>query len=66
MKTFEQYIKDEFNLDMPKGGFPASWLTENGLPVVVHCTNCQSTMMAPACRVDEEGYTYCRCCAGED
>ena len=64
MKKFSDYIKDEYNLEMPKGNIPGSWFSENGFPMVVACTCCGSTMASPSALIDEDGHTYCGCCAG--
>lgn len=63
MKTFEQYIKDKFQLDFPKGNVPGTWFTENGFPIVVRCTCCDMTMVIPSALIDDDGYTYCADCA---
>lgn len=64
MYTFEQWIKKNRNLEMPKGNVPAEWFAEHDLPMVVRCTCCEMTMAAPNAFLDEEGYTYCSDCSG--
>jgi len=66
MKTFRNFIKDEFDLEMPEGDIPGSWFSENGLPMIVACICCGMTMAAPWCLLDSNGYTYCGTCAGEE
>ena len=62
MKTFEQWLKDEKGIEMPKGEISGDWFAKNGLPMVVKCTNCWSTMALPSAMVDENGFTYCPSC----
>lgn len=66
MKTFRNFIKEEYGLEMPEGIIPGSWFSEHGLPMIVRCTCCNSTMSSPSALIDEEGYTYCGGCAGEE
>lgn len=61
-KSIEEYLEIEF----PKGQINGSWFAEHKLPMVVSCTCCGMTMALPSARVDEDGYIYCRSCAGED
>lgn len=61
-KSIEEYLEIEF----PKGQISGSWFAEHKLPMVVSCTCCGMTMALPSARVDEDGYIYCRSCAGED
>ena len=63
MRTFEQWLKDERGIEMPKGEVSARWFTANCLPMIVHCTCCQSTLALPSAMIDENGYTYCPSCA---
>lgn len=64
MKSFELYIKDERNLEMPKGEIPGSWFAENGFPMIVACTCCSMTMALPSAFINDEGYVFCSDCAG--
>lgn len=66
MKTFRNFIKDEFNLEMPSDYIPGSWFSKNGLPIMVACTCCGSTMVSPSALIDEDGQCYCSSCAGEE
>lgn len=66
MTTFRNYIAANFGLELPNGDIPASWFIENGLPMIVHCTCCGSTMASPCAWIDREGYTYCGSCVGEE
>lgn len=64
MKTAEQYLKEKMNIEMPKGEINSKWFADNGLPMVVSCTCCGSTMALPSAMVDEDGQVYCSQCAG--
>lgn len=66
MKTFRNFIKDEFNLEMPKDNIPGSWFAQNGLPMIVACTCCGMTMSSPSAWIDRDGQCYCGGCAGEE
>lgn len=65
MKTFtaKDWLLKEMNLEMPEGNIPGSWFAENGLPMVVQCTCCCSTMALPSALITEEGFVYCPSCA---
>ena len=63
MKTFKDYIKDNYNLTMPEPTVSGGWFTENGLPMVVACTCCGMTMVAPSAMIDDDGQCYCSSCA---
>lgn len=64
MKSFEQYIRENWNIEMPKGNISGAWFVDNGIPMIVHCTCCEMTMASPSAWIDDEGYTYCSDCAG--
>lgn len=66
MKTFRNFIKDEFNLEMPKDTIPESWFAENGFRMIVACARCGMTMSSPSALIDDNGQCYCSGCAGED
>lgn len=34
--------------------------------MIVHCTCCETTMALPHAYIDDEGYTYCTNCKGDD
>ena len=65
MKTAEQYLKDEMNIEMPQGEINGQWFAENGLPMIVQCTCCGMTMALPSAMIDEEGQIFCSQCAEE-
>ena len=63
MKTFRNYIKDEFGIEMPNDNIPGSWFAENSLPMVLACSCCGMTMSSPSAMIDDEGYALCGGCA---
>lgn len=63
MKTAEQYIKDKFNIEMPKDKINGQWFADNGLPMVVECCCCGTTMALPSAMIDEKGNIFCSQCA---
>ena len=63
MKSFTDYIKDRWNLEMPKGNVSGEWFAKQSIPMVVRCSCCDMTMASPSAWVDDEGYTYCGSCA---
>jgi len=66
MISFREYVESKMNIEMPKGSIPGSWFSEHNLPMIVQCSCCTMTMAAPSAWIDEEGYTYCSCCAEID
>lgn len=65
MKTFERWLKDECGVKMPHGTINGEWFSERGLPMIVECTCCGSTMALPSAMIDDEWHTYCASCAEE-
>ena len=63
MKTAQQYILEKFGIKFPEGNINGAWFAENGLPMVVECSCCTTTMTLPSAMVDEEGCVYCSSCA---
>ena len=63
MKTFEQWVKDTYDEELHFPVIDGSWFAERGLPMIVHCSCCESTLALPSAMINEEGYTYCRGCA---
>lgn len=66
MKAFRNFIKDEFDIEIPRDSIPGSWFSENGLPMIVACTCCGMTMSSPSALIDDDGQCYCSGCAGEE
>ena len=66
MKTFKEWYKDvsgvEFKRD--KSEDLLKWCNDRGLPAIVSCTCCGSTMVIFSAFVDEEDCIYCPSCAG--
>lgn len=66
MKTFRNFIMEEYGVKMPAGEIPGTWFSENGFPMIVSCTCCGMTMASPSAFISNDGYCYCSGCAGED
>ena len=62
MRTFEQWLKDEKGIEMPKGEVNGQWFAEHKLPMIVQCTCCYSTMALPSAMIDNDGSIYCPSC----
>lgn len=65
MKTIKNFLAEN-DIIMPEGTINGGWFAEHDLPMIVSCTCCRMTMALPSAYVDEDGYTYCSGCAGED
>lgn len=63
LKTFEEWVRDRFNEELPKEEINGVWFSEKGLPMIVRCACCEMTMALPNAMVDEYGYTICASCA---
>ena len=63
MKTFEEYIKEKFDIELPEGEVNFGWFNDNGLPMIVSCCCCGMTMASPNAMIDEDGNCYCSSCA---
>lgn len=63
MRTFAQWFKDEYNMELPKGQINGEWFGKHSLPMVVCCECCGRTMLLTKAMVDDEDYTYCSDCA---
>lgn len=50
---------------LPDDVWPEDLFTGLGLPLVVECTDCGTTMAFPSALVDGAGFTYCAGCADE-
>lgn len=66
MKNFGDWLKENRGINLPEGNINGSWFAENGLPMVVSCTCCGSTMCVVNAMIDEEGQTFCGHCVGVD
>ena len=64
MKTAENYIREDLGIDYPKADvINGSWFAENGLPMIVRCCCCDTSMALPSAMIDEDGNIYCSSCA---
>jgi hypothetical protein len=63
MKTFEQWLKDNYNEELPAGQVSGGWFAERGLPMVVKCSDCETTMSLPSAYIADDGSVYCAQCA---
>lgn len=67
MKTAERYIRENLGINYPKTAIiNASWFEENGLPMIVRCSCCDTSMALPSALISEDGDVYCTNCAGTD
>lgn len=65
MKSFIDWYKDvSGGEEPPKGHVSGKWFAEKGLPMIVECTCCGSTMVLFNSYVDEDDYVFCPSCAG--
>ena len=65
MKSFTQYVQER-GIEIPKGNISGDWFNKHGFPMVVRCCCCEMTMALTSAYIDDENYTYCSDCAGED
>ena len=63
LRTAETYLKEEMNIEMPKGEINSSWFSENHLPMIVKCSCCEMTMALPSAMIAEDACVYCPSCA---
>lgn len=66
MKKFKDWYKDISGKepDYETAQDKLLWCRERGLPIIVSCTCCGSTMFVFSAFVDEEDHIYCSSCAG--
>lgn len=65
MKTFAEWFKENYNEELPTGSINGSWFADHGLPMIVECSCCTTTMALPSAVIDDEGYVFCSTCGGE-
>lgn len=65
MRNFKEYIKEEYDIELPTGTISGSWFAENGLPMIVSCSCCGSTMCSVSALIDDDGCCYCSSCVEE-
>lgn len=63
--SMNEFLKKNYNVEIPKGVVNGSWFYENDLPMIVSCSCCGTTMSLPCALVDDEGYIYCSSCGEE-
>lgn len=63
MKTFRQWLKENYNEEIVTTLLDGEWFAERGLPMIVECTCCSTTMALPSAMIDDDDYIYCsNCC----
>lgn len=62
MKTMLEYL-EENGIEVPEGEVNSAWFKEHHLPMIVRCTDCDSTMVLFSAKIDDEGFLYCQHCA---
>ena len=63
-KNFKSWAKEN-NIEFPETDIiNGQWFVDNGLPMIVKCTCCGSTMVLPSAYLDEDDYIYCSSCIG--
>ena len=62
MKTFVDWAKEN-GIDVPEHSISGKWFADHGIPMVVACTSCGTTMCAVSAMIDDDGHTYCSSCA---
>lgn len=64
MKSFKEWYKAVSGKDLPDTQLHnGNWFAAEGLPIVVSCTCCESTLLLPGAYLDDEDYIYCPNCA---
>ena len=67
MKKFKDWYKEVSGKEFPNAAtHNGNWFMEHGLPLVVSCTCCESTLLLPGTYLDDEDYIYCPSCAGAE
>ena len=65
MKQFKDWYKEVSGKERSSGALHnGNRIMERGLPIVVSCTCCESTLLLPGAYLDDEDYIYCPSCAG--
>lgn len=64
MKNFKDWYKEVSGKEISESALHnGNWHMERGLPMVVSCTCCESTLLLPGAYIDNEDYVYCPSCA---
>lgn len=67
MKTFKEWYKEVSGKEVPNAALHnGNWFMERGLPMVVSCTCCGSTLLLLGAYLDDKDYIYCPSCAEVD
>lgn len=69
MMTVKDWLaKHRPDVEIPtEGSIPMEWFSEQGLPAIVACSICETTMILFSAFIDEEtSRIFCHNCAGED
>lgn len=67
MQTFQQWFKENFpDETIPTGIIGMDWFASHGIPAIVSCSCCQTTMIILSAMVDEDGGIFCPSCVGEN
>ena len=66
MKSFKEWYKSATGIepDYETAKIKFSWCKERGLPMVVSCSCCETTMLIFNAFIDDKNYVYCPSCAG--
>lgn len=63
MKKFADWFESNFDEKVPSGTIDSSWFAKKGLPMIVQCRCCCSTISLPTAYIDEDCSIYCPICA---
>lgn len=66
MKIFSKYWKETTGEDLPSPEIPGTWFSERGLPMIVSCACCSSTMCLVSALISDDEYCYCSSCGEAD
>ena len=67
MRTFKEWYKEVSGKEISDTTIHnGNWFAAEGLPMVVSCTCCGSTLLLPGAYLDDKDYIYCPSCAGVD
>lgn len=63
-KNFKNWAKEN-GIKLPETTtINGQWFVDNGLPMIVECTCCGSTMALPSAYLDKDNRIYCGSCIG--
>lgn len=62
-RTFKTWFEENHpGVNIPGGDIPASWFSDNELPMIVRCSCCDTTMIVFSAIIDDDDYVYCSNC----